>query len=137
VPADLGGLDRIQYRSYAELEDGVTKLLVQEFGVPSEEERRVDPVSDPGRFAFVGEEAPIAVKTSTWTNASLMNTVSAELRIQSSTPGVSSWLSPIKRGHTDGNGPRTSVETHGLQAFLMPPAPNKPVPWSRKPAWAT
>jgi len=46
VSADLGGLDRIQYTSYAELEEGVTKLLVQEFGVPSEEERRVDPVGD-------------------------------------------------------------------------------------------
>lgn len=43
VPADLGGLDRIQYTSYAELEEGLTKLLVQEFGVPSE--RPSDPLS--------------------------------------------------------------------------------------------
>jgi hypothetical protein len=34
VPADLGGFERIQYRSYAELEDGLTKLLAQEFGLP-------------------------------------------------------------------------------------------------------
>lgn len=45
VPADLGGLDRIQYRSYAELEEGLTKLFVQEFGVLGEQER-TDPVSD-------------------------------------------------------------------------------------------
>ena len=44
VPADLGGLDRIQYRSYAELEEGLTKLLAQEFGVPRDEP--ADPVSD-------------------------------------------------------------------------------------------
>jgi hypothetical protein len=44
VPADLGGLDRIQYRSYAELEEGLTKLLAQEFGVPRNEP--ADPVAD-------------------------------------------------------------------------------------------
>jgi len=43
VPADLGGLDRIQYTSYAELEEGLTKLLAQEFGVQREE--RADPVA--------------------------------------------------------------------------------------------
>lgn len=43
VPADLGGLDRIQYRSYAELEEGLTKLLVQEFGVRRKES--ADPVA--------------------------------------------------------------------------------------------
>lgn len=45
VPADLGGLDRIQYRSYAELEDGLTKLLAQEFGVPRKGDQ-ADPVRD-------------------------------------------------------------------------------------------
>jgi hypothetical protein len=35
VPADLGGLDRIQYGSYSEMEAGLTMLLGQEFGVPS------------------------------------------------------------------------------------------------------
>ncbi len=33
VPADLRGLDRIQYGSYAELQAGVEKLLLQEFPV--------------------------------------------------------------------------------------------------------
>lgn len=33
VPADLRGLDRIQYGSYAELRAGVEKLLLQEFPV--------------------------------------------------------------------------------------------------------
>jgi hypothetical protein len=36
VPADLGGLDRIQYTSYTGLGDGLAKLLLQEFGVPKE-----------------------------------------------------------------------------------------------------
>lgn len=36
VPADLGGIDRIQYSSYKELSDGLTRLLLQEFGVPQE-----------------------------------------------------------------------------------------------------
>ena len=36
VPADLGGIDRIQYRSYKDLGDGIAKLLLQEFGVPRE-----------------------------------------------------------------------------------------------------
>lgn len=43
VPADLGGLDRIQYTSYTELEERLTKLLAQEFGVRREE--RADPVA--------------------------------------------------------------------------------------------
>lgn len=34
VPADLGGHDRIQYESYKQLSDGLTRLLLQEFGVP-------------------------------------------------------------------------------------------------------
>jgi hypothetical protein len=34
VPADLGGIDRIQYASFKELADGLTRLLLQEFGVP-------------------------------------------------------------------------------------------------------
>ncbi len=33
VPADLRGLDRIQYHSYSELQDGVAKLLSQELPV--------------------------------------------------------------------------------------------------------
>lgn len=33
VPADLRGLDRIQYGSYADLEDGIGKLLAQEIPV--------------------------------------------------------------------------------------------------------
>jgi hypothetical protein len=36
VPADLRGLDRIQYASYAELSEGVTKLLSQEFPIEPE-----------------------------------------------------------------------------------------------------
>jgi hypothetical protein len=44
VPADLGGLDRIQYQSYAGLEEALTKLLAQEFGV--RERERADPVAD-------------------------------------------------------------------------------------------
>lgn len=36
VPSDLGGIDRIQYTSYGTLSDGLTKLMLQEFGVPQE-----------------------------------------------------------------------------------------------------
>jgi hypothetical protein len=35
-PADLGGIDRIEYSSYGGLEGSLTKLLIQEFGVPTE-----------------------------------------------------------------------------------------------------
>jgi hypothetical protein len=35
-PSDLGGHDRIEYRSYKSLSDGLTKLFLQEFGVPRE-----------------------------------------------------------------------------------------------------
>jgi hypothetical protein len=34
VPADLGGIDRIQYRDYASLGEGVSNLLTQQFGPP-------------------------------------------------------------------------------------------------------
>lgn len=44
APADLAGLDRIQYGSYFELESGLTKLLVQELGVPQEAEREAEPM---------------------------------------------------------------------------------------------
>lgn len=33
VPADLRGIDRVQYRSYSELQEGLTKLLSQEIPV--------------------------------------------------------------------------------------------------------
>jgi hypothetical protein len=46
VPADLGGFDRIEYTSYAGLEEGLTRLLVQEFGLPREKQQRPDPVKD-------------------------------------------------------------------------------------------
>ena len=42
VPADLGGIDRIQYTSYKELSDGLTRLLLQEFGVPQEGREMAD-----------------------------------------------------------------------------------------------
>jgi hypothetical protein len=44
LPADLGGIDRIQYRSYGQLREGITKLLAQEFGVRAQKERQEDPV---------------------------------------------------------------------------------------------
>lgn len=34
VPADLRGIDRIQYSSYTELQDGISKLVAQELPVP-------------------------------------------------------------------------------------------------------
>jgi hypothetical protein len=37
VPADLGGIDRIQYRDYAELKAGLRKLMTQQFGSPEPE----------------------------------------------------------------------------------------------------
>jgi len=37
--ADLGGLDRLQYGSYADLEEKLTQLLAQVFGVPQEAEQ--------------------------------------------------------------------------------------------------
>jgi hypothetical protein len=46
VPADLGGLDRIQYRSYHELSAGLTKLLLQEFGVPQVGQEMADRLQD-------------------------------------------------------------------------------------------
>jgi hypothetical protein len=42
VPADLGGIDRIQYSSYRELSDQLTRLLLQEFGVPQEGREMAD-----------------------------------------------------------------------------------------------
>jgi hypothetical protein len=45
VPSDLGGFDRIEYRSFAQLGEGVSKLLVQEFGIP-EKDQEQDPVAD-------------------------------------------------------------------------------------------
>jgi hypothetical protein len=37
VPSDLGGIDRLQYTSYAELEDEVSRLMRQQFGAPIKE----------------------------------------------------------------------------------------------------
>lgn len=37
VPSDLGGLDRMQYTSYAELEKELTRLMRQELGPPLKE----------------------------------------------------------------------------------------------------
>jgi hypothetical protein len=42
APADLGGIDRIEYESYGQLEDGLTRLLLQEFGVPQEGRQMAD-----------------------------------------------------------------------------------------------
>lgn len=39
VPADLGGIDRIQYRDYAELKAGLRRLMTQQFGSPEPEPR--------------------------------------------------------------------------------------------------
>jgi hypothetical protein len=39
-PADLGGIDRIQYRDYAELKDGLSRLMEQQFGSPEAPEAR-------------------------------------------------------------------------------------------------
>ncbi|MGE0025602.1 MAG: hypothetical protein AB7O78_02610 [Thermoleophilia bacterium] len=39
APADLRGHDRVQYRSYKELSDGVAKILAQQLGRPDEDER--------------------------------------------------------------------------------------------------
>jgi hypothetical protein len=43
VPADLGGIDRIQYTSFAELTVGVGKLMRQQFGSPEPEVERTPP----------------------------------------------------------------------------------------------
>lgn len=37
VPADLGGIDRIQYTDYASLGEGVSNLMTQQFGPPLKE----------------------------------------------------------------------------------------------------
>jgi hypothetical protein len=37
VPSDLGGIDRIQYGDFAELKDGLAKLMRQQFGSPEPE----------------------------------------------------------------------------------------------------
>jgi hypothetical protein len=42
VPADLGGIDRIQYASYAELTAGVSKLMRQQFGAPTPVDEKED-----------------------------------------------------------------------------------------------
>lgn len=56
VPADLGGIDRIQYSSYKELSDGLTRLLLQEFGVPLEGKEMAD------RLAALQEKVPQILK---------------------------------------------------------------------------
>jgi hypothetical protein len=40
VPSDLGGIDRLQYGTYTELETVLTQLLIQQFGVPSQQKDR-------------------------------------------------------------------------------------------------
>lgn len=40
VPADLGGIDRIQYTDYAELRAGLEKLMTQQFGAPEDAEEK-------------------------------------------------------------------------------------------------
>jgi hypothetical protein len=45
VPADLRGIDRIQYGSYAQLQEGLTKLLAQEFPVLAQAGTQ-DPIAD-------------------------------------------------------------------------------------------
>jgi predicted nucleotide-binding protein len=37
VPADLGGIDRLQYTDYSELEQEVARLMRQQFGAPTKE----------------------------------------------------------------------------------------------------
>ena len=37
VPADVGGIDRLQYSDYAELEQEVSRLMRQQFGAPLKE----------------------------------------------------------------------------------------------------
>jgi hypothetical protein len=37
VPSDLGGIDRLHYRSYAELESELSRLMRQQFGAPVKE----------------------------------------------------------------------------------------------------
>jgi hypothetical protein len=39
VPADLGGIDRIQYTSYGELKAGLERLMTQQFGAPEPSEK--------------------------------------------------------------------------------------------------
>jgi len=38
-PSDLGGIDRLQYRDYAELTDEVGRLMRQQFGAPKKEQK--------------------------------------------------------------------------------------------------
>ena len=62
VPADLRGIDRIQYKSYTELQAGVEKLLAQELPVPrtSNAENEVQRLRDEAR-ALVAD-APSGLK---------------------------------------------------------------------------
>jgi hypothetical protein len=46
APADLGGIDRIQYRDYAELKDGLRRLMRQQFGDPDREVKDASPGKD-------------------------------------------------------------------------------------------
>jgi hypothetical protein len=39
VPADLGGIDRIQYSDYTELGEGLDKLMTQQFGSPDDQKQ--------------------------------------------------------------------------------------------------
>jgi hypothetical protein len=68
-PADLGGIDRIEYTSYGGLESSLTKLLIQEFGVPSES-------GDP--LAKLREQVLAVVETK---NGPKVNTIAAELGV--------------------------------------------------------
>jgi hypothetical protein len=46
VASDLSGFERLHYRSYHELEERLTKLLIQEFGVPRTEATPDDPAAE-------------------------------------------------------------------------------------------
>jgi hypothetical protein len=39
-PSDLGGIDRLQYRDFAELTDEVGRLMRQQFGAPQKEQKQ-------------------------------------------------------------------------------------------------
>lgn len=65
VPSDLGGIDRLQYTSYSELEEEVARLLRQQFGAPLKErdakakERGVEVTS---HLEAIASEIPGVVK---------------------------------------------------------------------------
>jgi hypothetical protein len=65
VPADVGGIDRLQYEDYAGLTDEVSRLMRQQFGAPGEErdtETKARGAEVTSHLDSISAEIPVVVK---------------------------------------------------------------------------